>query len=74
MELQSNSLHVNAKKLKEDGSGHFKNKNYQHALSAYISAIEAYDTLLNDCKDTELHLNYNKEKQNTPVCNTFGIL
>ena len=54
---------MNAKKLKDDASGHFKNKNYQHALSSYMSAIEAYDTLLNDCKDTKLHLQYNKEKQ-----------
>ena len=63
MEIQSNPLHINAKKLKEDGSGHFKNKNYQLALSSYMSAIEAYDTLSNDCKDTKQHLKYSKEKQ-----------
>ena len=63
MEASPNSLHGAAKKSKEDGSRHFKERNYQLALSCYMDAIELYDTLIDEYKETIMYNHYNKERQ-----------
>ena len=63
MEVQTSPLYEKAKQLKEDGSRYFKDKNHSLALSSYMSAIELFDTLLDDQKQIEAFNLLNKDRQ-----------